>query len=126
MIEVETAAHVAVLDPMTGYGSLVMPSGADVPAVSEPEPVVLAGGLQGVAPALSLHDADLSAMLTRLDGMGWEPLEDEQHGGFQHDEPTASGKAVVGLFGREPITTRPSLHDLAVSNEGVRRALALL
>jgi hypothetical protein len=47
-----------------------------------------------------------------LDLLGWEPTEDED-GGLCHEGFTPDGHEVVGLYGREPITSDPSIGECA-------------
>ena len=94
MHTIKFAAHVAYLDPMTGEGLLVRPHHADD----------LGLGM------VSLHAADWDAAIAHLRGLGWEPTADDD------DTPmlagvTADGRDVIGLYGREPITSMPTLSE---------------
>ena len=93
-ITITFAVHVAYLDPDTGQGFLVM---------ARPEDdLMLDGG--------SLHSADWTYAIAELDRLGWEPTEDDD-GGFCYDGDTTDGRAVFGLYGRESITSIPSLAE---------------
>ncbi len=59
----------------------------------------------------SLHHADWDAVVRHLDGLGWEPSEDE-HGDLCHAGYTSDGREVIGLYGREPIIV-PTLDEEA-------------
>ena len=98
------AAHVAHLDPMTGEGLLVRPKPADDLSLS----------------MVSLHAADWDAAITHLRELGWEPTEDED-GLPMFDGMTTDGREVVGLYGREPITTMPTLAEAAGATEELAR-----
>jgi hypothetical protein len=90
------AAHVAYLDPMTGEGLLVM---------ARPEDDLSLGGV-------GLHEADWNHVIAGLDRLGWEPTEGED-GGVCYDGDTEDGREIIGLYGREPITTLPTLAEAA-------------
>ena len=90
------ACHVAHLDPVTGSGLLVLPRPEDDQAVGLP----------------SLHGASWDYVLRELDQLGWELAEDED-GGLCHEGLTPDGREIVGLYGREPITSDPSLEECA-------------
>jgi hypothetical protein len=107
--DVETiryAAHVAHLDALSGEGLLVLPPVAD--DVCDP----LGHG--------SLHAADWDAVVRHLDGLGWEPTEAED-GGLCYVGRTRDGRAVIGLFGREPVTGTPSIPEQAAAVEALGR-----
>jgi hypothetical protein len=90
------AAHVAYLDPMTGEGLLVRPKPADDLGLGMP----------------SLHAADWDHVIAELDRLGWEPSEDDD-GLPMFDGMTTDGREIVGLYGRESITSMPSLAECA-------------
>jgi hypothetical protein len=97
MLTIVYACHFAYLDPMTGSGLLVLPDPAhDVPPVG-------AGS--------SLHAAAWNHAMTQLDGMGWELSEDEDSDCWSYVGRTVEGRDVIGLYGREPVTTRPTLDE---------------
>ena len=100
MLTVTYAGHVAHLDPLTGEGLLVRP----LPADDMPDP--LAGP--------SLHEVEWGAVMRHLDGLGWEPSEDEG-GDLCHLGYTQDGREVVGLYGREPVTSMPSIPEQAAA-----------
>jgi hypothetical protein len=91
------ASHAAYLDPLHGTGLLVRP----LPREDVADPL---GGQ-------SLHHADWDAVVRHLDGLGWEPSEDE-HGDLCHAGYTSDGREVIGLYGREPIIV-PTLDEEA-------------
>ena len=82
---------------MNGEGVLVMP-----------DPAVDVRGL-GLSP--SLHASGWDAVVRHLDGLGWEPCEDDEQGGWLHVGLTTDGLDVLALFGRDPIVSRPSLEE---------------
>jgi hypothetical protein len=90
------ASHVALLDPMTGEGRLILP---------EPS-----GDLALSGSPVSLHAADWGAVVRELDRLGWEPSENED-GGWLHCGRTSEGRDVVSLYGREPVITEPSIEN---------------
>jgi hypothetical protein len=94
MNTVTFAAHVAYLDPMTGEGLLVRPKPADDLSLSMP----------------SLHAAAWDHVIAELDRLGWEPTADDD-GLPMFDGMTTDGREVVGLYGREPVTTMPTLAE---------------
>jgi hypothetical protein len=104
------AAHVAHLDPVTGEGLLVRPPAAD--------------DLVDRLGHGSLHEADWNAAVRHLDDLGWEPSEDEV-GGLCHVGHTRDGRAVVGLYGRAPVITAPSLAQAADAYVDLRRLAGL-
>jgi hypothetical protein len=89
MQSVAFASHVALLDPLTGEGLLVLPLAAD--DLGDP-----LGGR-------SLHEVEWSGVVRHLDSLGWEPSQAED-GGLCFVGCTREGREVVGLFGREPVT----------------------
>ena len=96
MLTIRFACHVAHLDPMTGSGLLVLPL--------PDEDVTL--GLP------SLHESAWGHALAKLDRVGWELAEDE-NGGLCHEGYTKDGREIVGLYGREPVISDPSLEECA-------------
>jgi hypothetical protein len=94
------ATHVAYLDPMTGEGLLVRPKPADDLSLS----------------MVSLHAADWDSAIAHLRGLGWEPTADDD-GSPMLAGITADGREVIGLYGREPITTMPTLAEAAEATE---------
>ncbi|MEV4492723.1 hypothetical protein AB0K04_21720 [Micromonospora coxensis] len=99
MIEtVSYASHTAHLDPMTGEGLLILPRVAD-----DIDPL---GGM------VTLHAADWDAAVRDLDQRGWQPSEDDS-GDLVHVGTTVDGRPVIGLYGREPITSAPSVEQAA-------------
>jgi hypothetical protein len=106
MQTVAYAAHVAHLDVLTGEGLLVLPLVAD--DVRDP----LGHG--------SLHASDWDAVIQHLDAMGWEPTEAED-GGLCYVGRTGDGRAVIGLFGRQPVTGTPSIPEQAAAVEALGR-----
>jgi hypothetical protein len=90
------AAHAAYLDPMTGEGLLVRPKPADDLSLS----------------MVSLHAADWDAAIAHLRGLGWEPTADDDSTPMLAGV-TADGRDVIGLYGREPISTMPTLAECA-------------
>ncbi|SCG69694.1 hypothetical protein GA0070609_4437 [Micromonospora echinaurantiaca] len=98
MIETLTyASHTAHLDPMTGEGLLVLPRVADD---------IDLGGM------VSLHAADWDHVIGDLSRRGWQPSEDDD-GDLVHIGTTADGRPVIGLYGRQPVTSLPSVDQAA-------------
>ena len=95
MLTVEYPTLTAHLCPMTGEGLLVLPHPCD----DVPSPVV--GGA-------SLQAADWHHALADLELRGWEPSEAED-GGLIDVGTTADNRQVVGLYGREPVVSMPSI-----------------
>ena len=60
-----SASHGAVLDPLSGFGLLLLPRPAD----DQPDPL---GG------PCSLHDADLGAGVRALVRLGWHVVENDE------------------------------------------------
>lgn len=99
MFTVTFAAHVAYLDPTTGTGLLVRPDAANDLSL---------GGM------VSLHAADWDAAVAHLRRLGWEPLESEEADGTSmFAGVTADGRDTIALYGCEPITSMPSITELA-------------
>jgi len=103
------AAHVAYVDPMTGEGLLVRPKPADDLSLSD---------------MVSLHAADWDAAMHHLRGLGWGPTADDD-GSLMLAGITADGREVIGLYGLEPITTMPTLTELAEAGEELARLAGL-
>jgi len=107
-ITIRFAVHVAYLNPVTGDGLLVM---------ARPEDdLMLDGG--------SLHSADWTYAIAELDRLGWEPTEDDD-GGFCYDGDTLDGRAVFGLYGREPITPLASIRECGEASQELARLAGL-
>lgn len=98
------ASHVAYLDPMTGEGLLVRPIPSDDLSLS----------------MVSLHAADWDAAIAHLRELGYEPTADDD-GGPMLAGVTADGRDVIGLYGREPISTMPTLSEAAEATEELAR-----
>jgi hypothetical protein len=105
------AVHVAYLDPMTGQGLLVM---------ARPEDDLSLGGG-------GLHEADWDHAIAELDRLGWEPTEDDEDEeiGVCYDGDTLDGRAVIGLYGREPITPLASIRECGEANQELMRLAGL-
>lgn len=50
--------------------------------------------------------------MAHFDGIGWEPSEAED-GGLSLVGHLADGRPVVGLYGRDPITSEPTVAAMA-------------
>lgn len=99
-MKITFAAHVAIFDPMTGQGLLVLP---------EPEHD-LADPFTGSG---SLHSADWNALVSHLATFGIEPQEDdEQPGAVQFVGLTRDGREVLALYG-PAVTSEPSIAEMA-------------
>ncbi|GAB3986126.1 hypothetical protein V1634_29155 [Plantactinospora veratri] len=101
------ADHVAHLDPVTGEGLLILPRVAD--------------DIDPLAGPTTLHAAGWDHAMRDLDRRGWEPSEDDS-GDLVHVGTTADGRPVIGLYGREPVTSTPSVEQAA---EAWRELLAV-
>jgi hypothetical protein len=104
MHTIQFASHVAYLNPMTGEGLLVRPKPADD----------LSLGM------VSLHESDWHRVIAELDRLGWEPTEDDD-GLPMFDGMTTDGREVIGLYGREPVTTMPTLTEAVEATEELAR-----
>jgi len=107
MFTITFAAHVAYIDPITGQGLLV---------IARPEDDLSLGGV-------GLHEADWDYAIAELDRLGWEPTEED--GGVCYDGDTLDGRAVIGLYGREPVTTMPTMREYAEADEELMRLSGL-
>ena len=97
MFTIQFAVHVAYIDPMTGTGLLVRPHPADDLTVGMP----------------SLHAADWDHAIAELDRLGWTPLESEEADGTpMFAGVTADGRDAIALYGRESVTSLPSITEL--------------
>jgi hypothetical protein len=108
MHRIETAAHVALLDVLTGEGVLALPDPAD--------------DLTMPGSTTSLHASDWDRMMAALAGLGWEISEDDD-GTPLSASVLDDGREVVGLFGLDPIDSEP---DVEACAESVARMLAAL
>lgn len=108
MHTIQFASHVACLDPMTGEGLLVRPKPADDLTMGMP----------------SLHESGWGAAIAHLRGLGWEPTADDD-GSPMLAGITADGRDIIGLYGREPITTLPTLAEAAEATEELARLAGL-
>lgn len=111
MRTIQFAACVAYIDPMTGEGLLVM---------ARPELDLSLGGV-------GLHEADWNHAIAELDRLGWEPTEDDEDEevGVCYDGDTLDGRAVIGLYCREPITPMASIRECAEASEELMRLAGL-
>ncbi|GEP32753.1 hypothetical protein NSZ01_05210 [Nocardioides szechwanensis] len=100
---IETGNYVAHLHPMSGEGVLVCPN---------PSRNVWLG-------AESVHEADWNAMIRRLDAVGYELSDDERGHAPVECGQTRDGRAIVGLFGRDPIVTDPPLDLIAAGSQAL-------
>ncbi|MFI2647590.1 hypothetical protein [Micromonospora fulviviridis] len=107
MEKIDFGCHTAYLDPMTGEGLLVLPRFAD--------------DLDPLAGMVSLHAADWDHAIGDLGRRGWEPSEDDG-GDLVHVGTTNDGRPVIGLYGREPMISTPSIKQAA---EALRELLAV-
>jgi hypothetical protein len=92
------ASHTAHIDPMTGEGLLILPRVAD--------------DIDPLAGPVTLHAADWDHAIGDLDRRGWQPSEDDG-GDLVHVGTTVNGRPVIGLYGREPIASTPSVEQTA-------------
>lgn len=102
---IETGAHTAYLHPMSGMGLLVLPLPTD-------------NVWLGVE---SIHQSDWNEMMRRLDAMGYEPSDAEDGSILYETITTRDGRAVVGLYGREPVVSDPSLDEMAEASVALTR-----
>ena len=111
MHTIQFASHTAHLDPMTGQGILVRPDPADD---------------QWLDGMVSLHAADWDHAIAELDRLGWEPLESEEADGTpMFAGMTADGRDAIALYGRESITTMPTLAEVAEASHELMRLAGL-
>ena len=107
MLSIQFAAHVVYLEPMTGQGLLVRPDPADD---------------QWLDDMVSLHAADWDHAMDHLRELGWEPVEDEDGDGTpMFAGMTTDGRDAIALYGHEPITSMPSLMELAEAGAELAR-----
>ncbi|NJC10617.1 hypothetical protein F4558_000443 [Micromonospora profundi] len=92
------ADHTAHLDPMTGEGLLILPRVAD--------------DIDPLAGPVTLQAAGWDHAVRDLDRRGWEPTEDDD-GDVMHVGTTLDGRPVIGLYGREPVISEPSVEQAA-------------
>jgi len=112
MHSITFAAHVVYLSPMTGDGLLGRPLAAhDIPAPDKH--------------GMSLHSADWTNVIATLDARGWE-LSESEDGGMSVDGHLPDGREVIGLYGREPITSDPSFDETADAFDALCRAVGLV
>jgi len=103
------ASHVAYIDPWTGEGLLVRPIPSDDLSL---------GGM------VSLHAADWDAAIAHLRGLGWEPTADDD-GSPMLVGVTADGRDVIALYGREPVSSLPSIRECAEASQELMRLAGL-
>jgi len=110
-ITIRFAVHEALLDPQTGQGFLL---------IGRPEDDLSLGGT-------GLHEADWNHAIAELDRLGWEPTEDDEDAeiGVCYDGDTLDGRAVIGLYCREPITPDASIRECAEASEELMRLAGL-
>lgn len=102
---IRTGLHTAYVHPMSGEGLLVLPHPS--------ENVWLA--TEGV------HASDWNEMVRRLDDLGYDIGEDQDGSILYERVTTPDGRAVVGLFGRDPIVSDPSLAEAAEASAALLR-----
>lgn len=106
---VTSACHLAVLDPFTGTGLLVLP--------------LMEHDVHSPTPGPSLHAADGMALLARLEKLGYRPSEGEDGSPWEHVDFLPDGREVVALYGSEPIITLPSLAEETEALRNLRRQM---
>ena len=107
MNTIQFASHTAYIDPMTGTGLLVRPHPADD---------------QWLDGMVSLQAADWDSAMDHLRELGWEPLEDEDGDGTPlFAGMTTDARDAIALYGREPITSMPSIMELAEAGTELAR-----
>jgi hypothetical protein len=126
--EIEYATHTAYLSLLTGDGLFVVPrSEDDVPALDWHQVATIrpaGGGLESFHTVLgtaSLHEADWSHAMADLHRRGWEPAEDDD-GGVLVAGTTHDGREVIGLYGRDPVLTEPTLEEIVEEHARLRAA----
>ncbi|MBP6997312.1 MAG: hypothetical protein KBB39_14345 [Phycicoccus sp.] len=95
---IESAAHVAVLDALTGVGVVALP---------HPDRDVSLG-------TESLYAADWDALGRRLQAMGWS-LEEDDDGGWAEAGHSRDGRELVGIYHRESMDARLPLNEVALA-----------
>lgn len=116
---IRTAAHTAFLEPFVGVGALVLPNAAQDAWVAAWD------GLEAGA-VVSLHDADLAAMLRELARLGYVPSDPgDDWGTFVHMGLDVEGRQVVGLCGSRPIIDNPTLEQCVEADRALSIAAAI-
>lgn len=118
------AAHTAHLDPVTGNGLLVLPdedSDMRATAVSD-RTISIDGEDRTILDCQSLYEADWGHVIRELDRLGFEPSEADD-GGWIEDEPTSSGRLVIGLYGRTPFGGDPTIEECGRAFAELRAAV---
>jgi hypothetical protein len=107
MLAIDTTnLHATYLHPMTGEGLIVQP--------------LPSSDLQLDALGASLHAADELSPLARLDALGWELADDWCYVGH-----TADGRKAFALYGRQPITSTPTLAEQATAMRALMQAASV-
>jgi hypothetical protein len=103
------ASHVAHLDPLAGNGALVMPDLCQDMTLGLP----------------TLHEAGWDHVVRDLGRLGWELSEGEDglpaSVGVTHD-----GREALVLYGRESITSKPSIAEHVESFAVLRQVAGVL
>jgi hypothetical protein len=108
--------HLAILDPVTGIGVLVLPAPADDEDHPECRPADFAG-VPDVQRFFSLPvGEDYANLMQQLASIGWElPADDRGYPAWLDAGATACcGRTMIMLYG-ERTDPQPSKHDLAAS-----------
>jgi hypothetical protein len=105
----DSACHVSAVDPLMGVGLLALP---------HPDDDVLDPVGTG-----SLHAADWAVHLSHLDGLGFEPSEDEDGEPWSHVGYLPDGRELVLLYGRQPIVTTPTVEEESQSLTELRHLI---
>lgn len=117
--------HTAYLDVEHGNGLLELPhDDQDVWAPCPPERLpsgVMTLGMR------SMNTDDYHAALTKLDALGWQPSEDDGVY-FVIEGKTADGCDVIGLLGRDPLSTagRDDFGVIIESFQALHRAAGIV
>lgn len=106
---VPRAACEAFLEPLTGQGMLRLPKPSE--------------DVHGLG--MGFHAADYDAMVRELDRLGFEPTEGED-GGWCVDGMNRDGHEVIGLYGRHPIVSDPSIEQMVTASAALAEAVGLV
>ena len=75
----------------------------------------------------SLHAADWDHAIAELDRLGWEPLESEEADGTPiFAGVTADGLDAIALYGRESVTSLPSIVELREAGTELARLAGIV
>ncbi len=106
-----TACHTAFLDDMSGAGLLVLPRHAEDMESPATGRVQLSDGTLVLSDTASLHASDWRVVIAALEGLGFEPCENDDLG-VCHEGSTSDGRSVIGLIGHRAVIGEPTITEL--------------